>query len=114
MLLRAAMKIGHTLRRPALAARILELYLSLDAQNVEALRHLATFHQDARNYSQGIETAKLCYSLSQELTDKIFAVHLVLRGLMMAGGYWEEVYSSCNELESLLTRIYSSPTTTIG
>jgi predicted O-linked N-acetylglucosamine transferase (SPINDLY family) len=100
--LRAAMKIGHTLKRPALAARLLELYLRLDPQNVEALRHLATFYQDDANYLQGIKTAKLCYSLSQELADKIFAIHLVLRGLMMAGGYWEEVRSTCQELESLL------------
>ncbi|MDF5721657.1 MAG: O-linked N-acetylglucosamine transferase, SPINDLY family protein [Rhizonema sp. PD37] len=102
VLLLAAMKIGHTLKQPALAARILELYLHLDAHNVEILRHLATFHQDSNNYSQGIETAKLCYSLSPELPDKIFALHLVLRGLMMAGGYWEKVCSYCLELESLL------------
>ena len=98
----AAMKIGHTLKRPVLASRILELYLRLDPQNVEASRHLAIFYQDSNNYSQGIQTAKLCYSLSQELPDKIFAVHLMLRGLMIAGGYWQEVCSSCQELESLL------------
>lgn len=100
--LHAALKIGHTLRQPARAARLLEIYLSLDAHNVEALRHLATFYQDSNNYSQGIETAQLCYSLSQELPDKIFAIYLMLRGLMMAGGYWQQVQSSCLELESLL------------
>ncbi len=99
--LHAAMKIGHTLKRPVLAARILELYLRLDTQNIEASRHLAIFYQDSNNYSQGIQTAKLCYSLSQELPDKIFAIHLILRGLMMVGGYWEEIYSSSQELESL-------------
>lgn len=100
--LRAAIKIGHTWKQPALATRILELYLRLDAENVELLRHLAVFHQDARNYSQGIQTARLCYSLSKELADKIFAIHLLLRGLMTAGGYWQEVCSTCQELESVL------------
>ncbi|MFN6451308.1 MAG: tetratricopeptide repeat protein [Nostoc sp. EfeVER01] len=82
ILLPAAMQIGHTLRQPVLAASLLELYLRLEPNNVEVLRHLATFYQDARNYSQGIETAKLCYSLSEGLADKIFALHLLLRGLM--------------------------------
>ncbi len=100
--LRAAIKIGHTRKQPALAARILELYLRLDADNAELLRHLAVFHQDAQNFSQGIQTAKLCYSLSEKLPDKIFAIHLLLRGLMTAGGYWQEVCSTCQELETVL------------
>ncbi|MDF5727741.1 MAG: O-linked N-acetylglucosamine transferase, SPINDLY family protein [Rhizonema sp. PD38] len=105
IILRVSMKIGHTLKRPLLASRILELYLRLDAQNLEASRHLAIFYQDYNNYSQGIQTAKLCYLLSKELPDKIFAIHLILRGLMMVGGYWEEIYSFSQELESLFQEL---------
>ncbi|MFP4123601.1 MAG: tetratricopeptide repeat protein [Coleofasciculus sp.] len=105
ILLPAAMKIGHTLKYPGLAARFLELYLRVEPDNLEALRHLATFYQDNHNYSQGIETAKLCYSLSQTLPHKIAAIHLVLRGLMNAGGYWQDVLPTCEELESLLLEV---------
>ncbi|MEH1852212.1 MAG: tetratricopeptide repeat protein [Nostoc sp.] len=101
ILLPAALKIGHTLRQPLLAASVLKLHLQLEPDNVEILRHLATFYQDARNYSQGIETAKLCYSLSEGLADKIFALHLILRGLMSAGGYWQEICTTCQELETV-------------
>jgi predicted O-linked N-acetylglucosamine transferase (SPINDLY family) len=101
LLLPAAMQIGHGLRQPLLAASLLELHLQLEPDNVEILRHLATFHQDARNYSQGIETARLCYSLSEGLADKIFALHLLLRGLMSAGGYWQEICTTCQELENV-------------
>ncbi|MEH1856985.1 MAG: tetratricopeptide repeat protein [Nostoc sp.] len=101
ILLPAAIQIGHTLRQPVLASSLLELYLRLEPDNVEILRHLATFYQDARNYSQGIETARLCYSLSEGLADKIFALHLLLRGLMSAGGYWEEICTTCQELETV-------------
>lgn len=90
----AAMRIGHTMKCPALAAEILELILRLDTDNVEVLKHLAIFYQNSQNYSQGIKVAKQCYSLSDELPDKIFAIHLLLRGLMNAGGYWEEVCSA--------------------
>lgn len=104
----AAMRIGHTMKCPALAAEILELILRLNDDNVEVLKNLAIFYQDSRNYSQGIKVAKQCYSLSYDLPDKIFAIHLLLRGLMNAGGYWEEVYSTCKKLESLLQEfIYS-------
>ncbi|MEH1895322.1 MAG: tetratricopeptide repeat protein [Nostoc sp.] len=101
ILLPVAMQIGHTLRQPLLAASLLELHLRLEPHNVEILRHLATFYQDARNYSQGIETARLCCSLSEGLADKIFALHLLLRGLMSAGGYWQEICTTCQELETV-------------
>ncbi|MBN3959052.1 tetratricopeptide repeat protein [Nostoc sp. NMS8] len=101
ILLPVAIQLGHTLRQPLLAASVLKLHLQLEPDNVEILRHLATFYQDARNYSQGIETAKLCYSLSESLADKIFALHLMLRGLMSAGGYWQEICTTCQELETV-------------
>ncbi|MEB3216274.1 MAG: O-linked N-acetylglucosamine transferase, SPINDLY family protein [Nostocales cyanobacterium 94392] len=102
IILPAAMRIGHTLKNPELAARILESYLCIDGENIEALKHCATFNQDYGNHSQGIEKAKLCYSLSQTISDKIAAIHLVMRGLMTAGGYWQEVESNCEQLEALL------------
>jgi predicted O-linked N-acetylglucosamine transferase (SPINDLY family) len=102
IVLPTSMKIGHTLRQPTLAVRLLELYLRLDAENIEALGHLAGLYQDSGDYSKGIEKAKLCYSLSPQLPEKVFGIHLVLRGLMSAGGYWEEVLLACQEVESLL------------
>ena len=101
-ILPAAMKIGHTLKNPELAAHILELYIRIDAENIEALKHLSIFNQNYGNYSEGIEKAKRCYSLSQTIPDKIAAIHVVLRGLMTAGGYWQEINSTCKELEALL------------
>ena len=101
-ILTAVIKIGHSLKQQKIASQILEIYLQFDTNNLEALRHLAIFYQDNANYSQGIETAKLCYSLSETLPDKIFAIHLVLRGLMGAGGYWQEVCSACQQLELIL------------
>ncbi|MDY6902333.1 MAG: O-linked N-acetylglucosamine transferase, SPINDLY family protein [Cyanobacteriota bacterium] len=108
IILPAVMKIGHTFKNPEQAAHILELYLHIDTENIEALRHLATFNQNYGNYSEGIEKAKRCYSLSQTISDKIFAIHLVLRGLMTAGGYWQEVTSTCKELEALLQEFIQS------
>ena len=98
----ASMKIGHMLKHHRLAASFLELYLRLDAENLTVLRHLAAFYQNACDYAKGIEIAKLCYSLSPTLLDKISGIHILLRGLLNAGGYWEEVLAACQELESLM------------
>ncbi|MEH2253604.1 O-linked N-acetylglucosamine transferase, SPINDLY family protein [Nostoc sp.] len=113
IMLPAAMQIGHTLRQPLLAASLLELHLRLEPNNVEILRHLAAFYQDTRNYSQGIETARLCYSLSEGLADKIFALHLLLRGLMSAGGYWQEICTICQELETVFQQFIKAERTPI-
>ena len=111
ILLPASIKIGHKLKQPGLAASLLELYLRLDAENIEALRHLAAFYQNACDYLKGIETAKLCYLRSQTLPDKIAGIHIVLRGLLRAGGYWEEVLAACQELESLMLSLIEAQQT---
>ena len=102
ILLPASIKIGYMLKQYELAASLVELYFRLGAENIEALQQLTDFYQHATDYSKGIETAKLCYSRSQTLPDKIYGIHLVLRGLLSAGGYWEEVLAACQELESLM------------
>jgi predicted O-linked N-acetylglucosamine transferase (SPINDLY family) len=90
VLLPASIKIAYSVKYPGLAARLLELYCRVEPENVEVLRHLSCFYQNAREYSKGIDTAKLCASLSETLADRIYGIFLILRGLMTAGGYWEE------------------------
>ncbi|MCP2728212.1 O-linked N-acetylglucosamine transferase, SPINDLY family protein [Limnofasciculus baicalensis] len=102
ILLPASIKIAYTKKCPGLAARFLELCLPLETEKTEVLRHMAAFYQNAGNYSKGIETAKLCYSISEILIEKVNAIYLVMRGLMGAGGYWEEVYVVLEQQESLL------------
>ena len=36
------------------------------------------------------------------MPDKVSGIHTLLRGLLGAGGYWEEVLAACQELESLM------------
>jgi predicted O-linked N-acetylglucosamine transferase (SPINDLY family) len=102
VLLPASIKIAYSLRYPGLAAGFLELYLRFDPENIEVLRHLACFYQNAKDYLKGIDTAKLCSSLSQTLPDKIYTHYLILRGLMGAGGYWQEACEVGQQQKSLM------------
>jgi len=101
-LLPTTIDIAYSRRMAALAANIAELFLELKPNHPEVLRQLAGFYQNAHNYSKGIETAKLCYSLVKTLPDKIFANHLILKGLMSAGGLWQEACATWERQESLL------------
>lgn len=89
ILLVTAIKIAYSLMKPTQAVQVAELCLQIDAEDLELLRHLSAFYQNAGNYLKGIETAKKCYSLleTEALVDRVFANHLLLRGLINSGGY---------------------------
>ncbi|WP_017317712.1 O-linked N-acetylglucosamine transferase, SPINDLY family protein [Mastigocladopsis repens] len=102
ILVPATVKIAHSMLQPKFAALLIELCLRLEPENIEILRHLAAFYLKANDYSKGIEIAKLCYSLSNTLIDKVFAKHLLLRGFMDAPAYWEEAGEVFQQQENLL------------
>ncbi|PMB54120.1 O-linked N-acetylglucosamine transferase, SPINDLY family protein [Fischerella thermalis CCMEE 5201] len=105
VILPASIEIAYSHRQPGIAAQLSELYLPLDPENTELLGHLASFYQNYGDFDKGIETAKLFYSLVEELPDKIFANRQILRGIMSAGGYWEESLVTGKVQESLLTSL---------
>lgn len=103
-----SVKISYSAHNPALAARLLELALRLEAINPEVLIQLTGFYQDAGEYSKGIETANLCYSILPGLAEKVFANHLIIRGLMVAAGeYWSEVGEVLERHELLLNSLFA-------
>ncbi|WP_413280179.1 O-linked N-acetylglucosamine transferase, SPINDLY family protein [Floridanema evergladense] len=103
-----SVKIAYSAKKAALAARFLELALQFDPISPEVLIQLTNFYQDAGEYSQGIEMAKLCYSLFSGLAEKVFANHLIIRGLMVAAGeYWSEAVSVFQRHESLLQSLFT-------
>ena len=107
LLLPNAVKISRSLKGYAVAAEISEAYLLRDPDNHEFLGHLAGFYQNAGDYEKGIIIAKRHLELSSELADRIFSSHLVLRGLLSAGGFWNEVVQSSQHHIEMLSSITS-------
>lgn len=106
IVLPAAIAIGYTKKHPAIAAHLIELGLRLDAHNPEFLYHLAGFYLNAGQYEKGIEIAKLSYSHTQALPERVIANNQMLKGLTSAGGtYWEEALSHFQRQESLLVSL---------
>lgn len=113
VLLPAAVKIAFSMRQPLFAAHLLEKYLHFDPANVEVLGHLSTFYQNAGYYDEGIAAAQRRYDLTDDLPEKIFSSHLVLRGLMTAGGHWQKALEAFQQHEQLLQRLIAEPPTNI-
>ncbi len=101
ILIPATVKIAHSMWQPKLAASLLELVLRIEPENIIILRRLADFYLKACDYSQGINIAKQCYSLSNTLLDKLFTKHLLIRALMEAPAYWEEACEVFKQQENL-------------
>lgn len=105
LLLMTAVEVNYAFKKPKIATRYAELSLRLEDDNLEILRHLASFYQNAMDYEKGIATAKVCYERSQTLLEQVFANHLVLRGLLNAGGYGDEAVQWLEKLENSLSQV---------
>lgn len=102
VLLPATIQFAHSKMSGAFAAELVEAYLHIDPDNIEFLGHLASFYQSAKQYDRGIRVGERRYELTDYLPEKIFSNQLILRGLLGAGGYWQEALEVAQRHESLL------------
>ncbi|MCC3534166.1 MAG: O-linked N-acetylglucosamine transferase, SPINDLY family protein [Microcoleus sp. PH2017_25_DOB_D_A] len=109
----ASAEIAHSALLPGLAIRFAELARRLDVNNLGILLQLATYHQNAQQYDEGIKIAKLRYSLCKQLPDRVFSNHQIMRGLMSAGGYWEQVLPMIQRHKSLLESLIAEQPTSL-
>jgi len=107
-------KISYSARQFKLAARFTELALRVSPQDHEILGTLSSFYQDCSEYTKGIETAKLCYSLQEDLANKVYANFLIMRALMGAGGYWDEFCLTLEKHKSLVAALIDEQPTSLN
>ncbi|PZV13223.1 MAG: O-linked N-acetylglucosamine transferase, SPINDLY family protein [Leptolyngbya sp.] len=100
-----SLKVAHFSKQPRLAARLAEFCLRAKPDNLEVLFELAPFYQKSQQYDQGIATARRAVELSDNLPNQVFASYLLLRGLMNAGGYWEEAIAVLQQHEALILQV---------
>lgn len=114
LLMMTSVKIAYSLLQPKWAIQFAELCLKLDDKNLGVLQHLSALYQNIGSYNEGIRLAKLCYSLSETVPDKIFANYKILRGLMGAGSHWQEVLESMEQHQLLLERLLADPPSSLA
>ncbi|MCC3575079.1 MAG: O-linked N-acetylglucosamine transferase, SPINDLY family protein [Microcoleus sp. PH2017_40_RAT_O_B] len=114
IIIETCVELGYILKLTRLAINYIELGLRLAPNQPELVRHKACFYQNLGEFDEGIETAKLFYSLQQDLPAKVYATHLILRGLMSAGGYWAEALTTLDRLHSLLELLIAECPTSLS
>ena len=105
LLLPFVYKLCYSFKRADVAASFTELGLKFLPKHRELLYALASFYQDSCEYTKGIEAAKLYCSLQENLLNKIYGNLLIMRGLMGAGGYWNEVCLAFELQKSMLASL---------
>ncbi|MEG4918224.1 O-linked N-acetylglucosamine transferase family protein [Microcoleus sp. B7-D4] len=105
LLLPFVYKLGYSFKRFDLAARFTEVGLKFIPKHLEFVGTLASFYQDSHEYTKGIEMAQLYFSLEERLVNKIYANLLIMRGLMGAGGYWNEFCLAFELQKSMLASL---------
>lgn len=108
------LNLAKVRRRPDLAIVLSESYLAIDPDNRNMIRALATQYQDAKLHEQGIAMAERCYDLAPSLIEKVFANHLLTRGVMGTGGRWAEGYTLLQRQEALLEQLLDAPADEVG
>ncbi|MBE9031452.1 O-linked N-acetylglucosamine transferase, SPINDLY family protein [filamentous cyanobacterium LEGE 11480] len=103
-----AIRLAYAEQQVLAAIELTELYLTWDPGNTEALAHLASFYQNAQMHDRGIEVAQQRVALTTHPPDQAFSNHLLLRGLLGAGGYWDEAIAVFHQQEALLLEIAQS------
>jgi predicted O-linked N-acetylglucosamine transferase (SPINDLY family) len=93
LLLPFVYRLCYSFKRADVAATFTELGLKFLPKHREFL------------YTKGIEAAKLYYSLQEKLLNKIYGNLLIMRGLMGAGGYWNEVCLAFELQKSMLASL---------
>ncbi|MEB3831392.1 O-linked N-acetylglucosamine transferase, SPINDLY family protein [Phormidium sp. CCY1219] len=114
VILTAAVELAYSGGQVTMALRLLEIGRHVQPSNLEILRHLAAIYQNGIDYAKGIALAKEIYSVVETLPEKIFANHLLLRGLMGAGGYWEEAACAIKHQESLISSLIGQEPTELA
>ncbi|MBW4418415.1 MAG: O-linked N-acetylglucosamine transferase, SPINDLY family protein [Myxacorys californica WJT36-NPBG1] len=100
-----AFNVAHSMHCVDLAIQLLELCLRLDSTNTELLSYLAPLAQNAGHFNKGIDAAQQCYDLTNNLPEKLFAHHLLIRGLMSASGRWQQAIEAWQTHQHLLASL---------
>ncbi|MFM6452638.1 MAG: O-linked N-acetylglucosamine transferase, SPINDLY family protein [Planktothrix sp.] len=84
-------KLAYSAKNYPLALSFTQQGLKSYPEYPELLLCCASFYQDLCEFSEGIETAKLYYSVVTTLADQVYANHILMRGLMSLGAYGDEL-----------------------
>jgi predicted O-linked N-acetylglucosamine transferase (SPINDLY family) len=106
VVLPAVLRIANLHKRPKVAAKISEIYLKHDPDNIEFLGHISLFYQNSGQHQTSLERAEKRYQLTvaqDDIPEAIFSSHLMLRAHMTPGGQWKDIARVAENHKKVLT-----------
>ncbi|MBD1822700.1 O-linked N-acetylglucosamine transferase, SPINDLY family protein [Cyanobacteria bacterium FACHB-DQ100] len=105
----ALLRFGFTAFEEEFAIRIAECALKINPVQSDILGLLAALHHNLGNHLKAVEVAKFRYQHSETLIEQIYSNGLMLRGLLGAGGLWQEAVEAAQHHRTLLERLVQQP-----
>ncbi|MGI0487287.1 O-linked N-acetylglucosamine transferase, SPINDLY family protein [Pantanalinema rosaneae CENA516] len=110
LLMDTAIDVAHGMGKPLQAVRYAQLCLQIYPDNLDLMQHLCYFYQNADQHQQAIETARQLCLMVRALPDQVFAAFLLMRSLMRAGGYWQEIFPIFDHQQTLIEQLAATQT----
>lgn len=110
LLMDTAIDVAHTLGKPLQSVRYAQLCLQIYPNNLDLMQHLCYFYQNADQHQPAIETARQLCMMVRTLPDQVFAAFLLMRSLMRAGGYWQEIFPIFDHQQTLIAELATAQT----
>jgi len=101
LLLRLSYGIGNF----GAAIAIVETLRKFSPDQPTILARLADFYQKVGRHADSLEAARRYREISESLPARIYSTNVLLKCLMMAGGFWDEVYQLMDDYEKLLQEL---------
>ena len=92
-LLGAAIRVGYGMGKAQWAVSYAQLCLQIYPTDLNILSHLAGLYQRSNQHTQSITTARQMCSLAETLPERVIGDFILLRSLLKAGGYWDEIFT---------------------
>lgn len=110
LLMDTAIDVAHGMGKPLQSVRYAQLCLQIYPDNLDLMQHLCYFYQNADQHPAAIETARQLCMMVRALPDQVFAAFLLMRSLMRAGGYWQEIFPIFDHQQALIAELAATQT----
>jgi predicted O-linked N-acetylglucosamine transferase (SPINDLY family) len=91
------------------AARLSEICVEIDPNNIDVLKKATSFLQEAGRYSDSILLTERLLDISENIGNHLVALHLQIRGCLCTGDRWEEALEAHSKNQKLLEKIILQP-----
>lgn len=107
ILMAGAFDLSYTWLAKELAISYCELGLSIEPNHLELMRILGTCYTEIGKYAQGLEYILLCFDLTDNLPDKFYDNHMIIRSMLHGMGVdWSEIMARFDIQAQIVADLY--------